>query len=756
MADQEYLQNIAGSPHVDEGLGDRILSRGSSGLQRMRSMVGGEFSDPNYTKIQSLFNTFLKKVTGVLKDFSEGPHSVANRLSQMKPQITPQQQATIQQFRDLYSSIVPSPVLQHQTQQSILQPRSSRSQLTEMLKEGIFTRDMGLNAALYSNDPTKILNAYSKELKKSYDTFLADAMKVTGAPKDYVKRVVGNLNQKWSPILNKVEQVANVSSTPTTAVPPPLPTTPPENPPATPTPAAAVGTPTATTPPPTATAAVPKQVIPQTTEDDLVVLISNVVDVLVDAVKGDKKLSAAFFKPAKDGKPGYEPLPQSWEEPSITKEAEEPEQPEGRKKPGQSDEDRGGAKHEFLYNFHGLYDKQKKFAIDVPIHNKAKGKFVNRKSKVENDLEVVWGNDRHENNIYVKYHPTGEDKTNPAQKTKGGQILLFKFWDNQVNPRNPESNKFNVNLLLSQANQDFPRILAKANPDLKVLLQKKNDELQRALYATVSRKRMEWKAKGFQLESDEDGNVFIIQKSGNKVSVPQDTLKAHFNSVDMGERDKWKTALDKLGYASKFPDKYAYITSKEAVTIQNIPAAMDAKEALMKVKGFKSVPIMKAVQSAINALGNSSSADDYANYALKLLKSNPEMTSEEPKNPVSASASAPVTAPVSAPVSTPASVPVSAEPTTPVSTDKPKPEVAPSKPGEKELGKASWDDNGVITWEKPNGKVVKMTPKQLKNMKSPRLELLLKQQGYFDKFPAALKEWLGEELVDPFDLANLL
>lgn len=734
MADQDYLQNIAGSPHVDEGLGDRILSRGSSALQRLASVGGGNFSDPNYTKIDSLFNVFLKKVTPIVKDFSDGPHSVANRLGQMRPSITPQDEVGIKSINDLYDLLVPSHIRQHQAQHSVFSPRGSRSQLSELLKEGIFTRDMALNAALYSNNPSKIVAAYNKEIKKAYDVFMTDAMKVTGAPKDYVKRVVGNLNPSWNSVLGKVEQVIGVQPQPPVA---PAPTTPPE--------AAAPdasGTEEPTTSP--ASADEESQLTAKNAQDDFVVLTANVVDILIAAVQGDEKLSAAFFKPSQDGQTPYEPLPQNWEQPSITKEAEEPEpaEPEASASPETGEDEPTGEKHEFLYNFHSLYRKQRHFAIDVPIHDKSKATFVTRQTKTTNNIQVVWSNSSHENNIYVKYAPKGPVSNEPEGKAKGGQVLLLKFWDNQVNPRNPESNKFSIELLLTQANQNAQKVMAGANADLKVALNKKTDELQRALYATTSRKRMEFKPKPFQLTHDEEGNVFRVKRDGTKVAISKDELKAHLTSKDAAERERWTSSLEKIGYFKKFPQD---APPEDEINIDKLPEAMDAVKALQAL-GHKSIASIKAVQSAVDTLGKDAKSADYVKQALATFK---PATTAPTSTPVSSPASAPVTAPVSAPVSAPV--------TAPVSSDKPEPETAPAKAGEADLGKASWDEKGVITWEKPkDGKTVKLTPKQLMGMKIPRLELLLKQMGYFEKFPQALKEWLDEESVNPFDPANLL
>ena len=195
---KEYLDNIAGSPHVDEGLGDQLYARGASGLQRLSAMTGGSIDDLNYRKVNVLFNTFTSKLVKTLKDFAEGEHSIANRLEQMRPEITPVQRDIIEQLRDLYALLVPSQMQQHQMTQA-LSNQPPRSSFTEILKEGIFNRELSLNKALQTNNATTILNAYITEIKKAYDSFIRDAMKVTGAPRDYVKRVVSKFDKKWLP-----------------------------------------------------------------------------------------------------------------------------------------------------------------------------------------------------------------------------------------------------------------------------------------------------------------------------------------------------------------------------------------------------------------------------------------------------------------------------------------------------------------------------------------------------------------------------
>jgi len=721
--DKDYLDNIAGSPHIDEGLGSQILSRGAAGAQRIAAMTGGSFSDINYTKIESLFNGFIKKITKILEDFSEGNNSIANRLEQMRPQITPEQQKLISELRELYELIVPPYLRQHQVKHSVLTPRSSRSNLSEMLKEGIFTREMSLNSALQTNDPTKILNAYISLLKKEFDTFLRDAMKVTGAPKDYVKRVVGNLNKKWSSILNKIEQI---SGTPLI-----IPTTTQGQ-----SQSAAVNIPVSTQPQSQPTVSNSSE---QTSKDDFASIIERVVDIIIETVKSDVERAEKFFSQnPKDPKE----LPTNWDQPAMTKEAIEdedstedepsPNDTEPSSTPTEDDADREKSS-EFLYNFHARYDKQRNFAIDVEPPEK-KLKYIKLKSGngKTKELNVIWSNKQHENDIYVKYTTVQiQDNDEEGEIVKPldtpGQVLIFKFWDDQVNPRKPEAKNFSVEKLLEQANPTAVQLFSKADSSLRARIEKKQETLLRALYATTYRKAMEFKRKLISLSYDEQGNLFRNKKNGTKEPITKEQLMAYLDSKDPKERERWKTSLEKINYFEKFPG----ILPKKSVTIDEIPSALDAVKALQAL-GHKAIPSMKAVQAAIDDLGNTASTEEYVKYALAKDKPVSNPVSNEPVKSVSS--------PVSAPVS----------------KDIPEPEKAPQKPGERELGKASWNENGTVIWEKPDGKNIKLTPKQLKKMSIPRLELLLQQQGYFEKFPQASKSNVDEGIINPFDLSNFL
>jgi hypothetical protein len=809
--DREYLQNIAGSSHVDEGLGDRILARGSSGLQRMSAMSGGNIDDLNYKKVQTLFNGFVKKLTTVLKDFAEGDHSVANRLEQMRPPISPVQRDTIEQIRDLYSSLIPSNFQQHQLGQSVLNPRNpNRSALSELLKEGIFNREMGLNKALQTNNPTTIINAYINEIKKAYDSFLRDAMKVTGHPRDFIKRTVGNLDKKWAPILNKVENVINASqaqqpaqpavdpnaaaasSNPQAApgaVPPVIPTNP-------------VGVAnTSPTPAPQ----------PNSTEEDFAMIVVNVADIIIAAVQGDVERAAPYFKPGE--KPGtMEPLPQDWDAPAVTKEAEEPAEDEKVPVPDFKDAPEG-ERNEFLYNFHSLYRKQRHFAIEVPQSGQMT--FTNRVKKTLNKVDVVWSNNSHENNIYVKHTPVKKDKDAESQEDvltptgKAGDVLLFKFGDDQVNPRTGQ--KFTIQLILDQANANSKKILEaanKKNPKWATAITSRNDALQRALYATVSRKRMEFKPKKAVSLQMKDGQVFLKGKP-----ISEDEIKRRLFSNNIIEAKNWLESLDSIEYFDAHPEmlevrnkadailhlvKADYLQTDAAKAVANVTHTMKpedmqvnnivtlAKQDLLKTKGSDFPPNAEEAFQALIAMGEKDNNDNRAKMTQVIdklgkdkstkdyfagFKADPgdSITKTGNTTDMTSTGTSAVTSPVSAPVSKPVSTPVSAPVSAPVSSPKPEPEKAKSK------DTLDVSDDGHVTGIDPKSKAVKTwklgqalpddiraalkkNPEQAKKLVAA---IEKRKQAKADALAAKAAKSkkptdLTESLVDPFDSSNFL
>lgn len=741
--DLEYLQNIAVSSHIDEGLGDRILARGASGMQRFGAMTGGELQDLNYKKVNTLFGVFVNRLKGILKDFAEGPHSVANRLEQMRPVITPQQKQKIDQLRALHDLITPPRIQQHQLAQNIKTTRSPRT-MTEVLKEGIFSRAMGLNQALQTNDPTIIINAYVNEIKKNYDTFIRDAMKTTGTPKDFVRRVVGNLNPKWSSVLTNVDGIVNEQPSPVQqppkptggeAIPPPTGTTPEEP---------AVGGSSEEPPTPQQT---PKA---NSSEEDFVAIAIQVADAIVSAVKGDVERSAPFFKPKVGGKEGeLESPPQDWDAPSVTKEAavgtnDDTDNPTTTSKEEDVPE---GEANEFLYNFHSLYRKQRHFAIRVPSKELW---FTNRVKNQLNTFEVVWSNNSHENNIYVKYTPVKKTEKGGEAVGKSGNVIIFKFTDDQVNPRNPQSNQFNIPTVMEQANKTAGQILkkvSKTNPALIKALNERTGMLQRALYATTSRKRMEFKPKkAVHLQLKDDGNVFYKDKI-----IPKNEINTRLFSSNIIEAKNWLESLDSIDYFKANPDMMGARNKAEAILklveddILHNDAIRAVADATKNMADVGEAPVSSIVTLAKQ------------HYLSTKGKGVATTTSYKPTSPETTTVSKSPSAPPEK---------ISGGASAPASTDKPEPEKAQSKT------KIEVSDDGNVTAVDPSSGEVKTWKyphaipsaiiKQIENnpeLKKKREDAIKKRQAAKAAKLAKLKgstNSLTEELINPFDPSNFL
>lgn len=763
--DKDYLQNIAGSLHIDEGLGDRILARGSSGLQRFSAMSGGDIDDLNYKKVQTIFNIFVKKLITTLKDFAEGDHSVANRLQQMRPPLSATQRDITEKMRDLYSSLVPTEFQQHQLGHSVLNPKN-RSSITEMLKEGIFSREMSLNKALQSNDPTKILTAYLSEIKKAYDNFLRDAQKVTGTPTDYIKRVVGNLDKKWAPILGKVESVINSPNTPVVAGAGQQ-STPPETVSADPN--------TATDVPPSSPEPVDvtkptddKTPEPNSVEEDFVSIATNVIDVIINAVEGDSERSAPYFKPVANGGTGYEDLPADWDAPSVTKEASEPK-PDTDKLPVKDAPP--GEKTEFLYNFHSLYRKQRHFAIEVPSSNN--NTYTNRKTKQLNKIDVIWSNNSHENNIYVKHTPVevakgdyevdtmNAAKLNPTGKS--GDVLILKFYDDQVNPRDAQSKNFSIQLLLDQANKTATQILKKVsrtNPKLLLDLNHRTDKLRRALYATVSRKRMEFKPKKSVALQLKDGEVFFKGKP-----VSQAEIKQKLFSSSIIEAKNWLEALDDVDYFSEHPEMLASRNKADAILqlVGQDVLHSDAIDSVMnsssKVGSIENVPVSTLVTLAKQYYLAKKAQDDLSGgpTPVTITPAPSTVTTSTPAKTKIIPTAAPTAAPT---VQSPSSVPVTNNPV-PVS-------VKPIEPPKPVTPSIEISDTGAITGKDPKSGEIKTwkpghaLPDAIRAQIKSDPKLMAKLEDIIAKRKAAKAAKTKppvkttEGLINPFDPNNFL
>ena len=438
-------------------------------------------------------------------------------------------------------------------------------------------------------------------------------------------------------------------------------------------------------------------------KNDLAFIINKTIDIIIRTVKSDVAHAGPFLS---DDPTKQKPLPQSWEEPSLTKEANAPPSPQ---QPTGAEEDE--IEGEFLYNFSSRYRKIHTFSIEVG-HEKVK-----LPSGKEVDLRVIWRNHDLKNLIYIQTKKGNE----PVSQT-----LLFKFYDDQVNPRNDAGKKFSVISILKQAQPNREDLLDPSviNPQILQSIRSKNENLLRALYATTTRKAMEFKSKkkdSLTLTADDEGNIQQYVKGQPYGPVlTKDDIKTNLYGPDS---QKWHDALEHINYFKDHPEM-------KPAQDESYKEYNDAILALLALGYNKteSGELAKNAWKELISTGKSPdriSSDDITHKAVKGSNKTPA-TTPSPTTPVSSPTTFvkvppetssphdynpfPEPAKVSSPVSKePEPAKVSSEPTAPVSNAG---KVEKKKKKDLPIGTVRLDGD-TVHWENPKtGQELNLTKKQ--------------------------------------------
>src|SRR5271169_615658 len=67
--DYEYLQNMMGSPYVQEGAFSRLKAKGAQAMGALGTMAGEPIQNPTETKVRSLWEGFMSSLKKVMKDW---------------------------------------------------------------------------------------------------------------------------------------------------------------------------------------------------------------------------------------------------------------------------------------------------------------------------------------------------------------------------------------------------------------------------------------------------------------------------------------------------------------------------------------------------------------------------------------------------------------------------------------------------------------------------------------------------------------
>jgi hypothetical protein len=369
--DIEYLQNVMGSPYVNEGAFSRLKAKSAQAMGALGSTMGHQIQNPNEIKLRSLWEGFMSSLNRVMSDWQsqvspmlgpdvkipKGGKSIKNALDLLAKTITVQNKP-IRNFDSSYNVDSPRSVRDNPETYGY---SSDAAKLKTLTKEGLWDaakRDMGLNKALASNNPNSILHSYKNHVLNLFKKFMTDAIKSTGLqpkqiysalakmqPKESGWQAAGNM-QRVVQQLQKLQGAVPLPAAPSSAysgpVPPMLPTN--ANPPSAgathplyggpkpPVLPAAGATPPETTAAPSTptTTAKPPVLTPQSsgpsgstpTEDgfeipkeDMPYVILKAMKLIIDAVKSDEDHALGLFgttdKESKI-KSGYPKLATSW------------------------------------------------------------------------------------------------------------------------------------------------------------------------------------------------------------------------------------------------------------------------------------------------------------------------------------------------------------------------------------------------------------------------------------------------------------
>lgn len=506
--DKKYLTNLQASPHVDEGMWDQLQARGNAGLQRYRGYMGTGWKPIDEAKLESLWDSFSKKVRYILRDFYS--REVFGNINTNRPQDIATHQSDFNKFAKLARSFkVGPPMGMAEPQMSrVITPRryddptvlkqsgvNQGVNLGEMLKEagfGKFFLPASIQTAKMSNDTVKLLAAYKNYLKKLYEEFLNDVTKVLKLPNtQFTGRSIVTNKPEWKPTLNQWEELIGVpksetvppSGDPSSAKPAPTTTDPSKAPePPKNSPQNTGGTPQKTSPTDATQSSFGKF---QALGDIDIDVIEGVVKTIINRIHSDPRaeteehryLSTSIAKWKKIASGEDEKSPSPTYDPS-TYNVGNPKVP--LKKVTEAG---GGDKpkdNEFLYPFAANYRKHTgSFTMRV-------GTFQLK----DKTYDVLWHSfspgekgHGHANQILVKIY-------DPKTKKTHDTISLFFFWDHEIDPREPESDDFSIPKLFMDAN---PHLGNPFTPEDEQRLKALQEPLHKSLFAVTDRKTLEFK-----------------------------------------------------------------------------------------------------------------------------------------------------------------------------------------------------------------------------------------------------------------------
>jgi hypothetical protein len=634
--DHEYLQNMMGSPYVNEGAFGQLKAKAAQAMGAAGTMAGHQIQSPNETKLHSLWEGFMTSLKKAMKDWAgqvapmfdeqvplnekqqqvkESLDALARLLSSVGPQKVGEfprgdHDPKVRNQRDNPETYVKGSAYNRSTTSPPKKPKGfevgpmhgfnglggynpkTPTKLTELIDEGFWDaakRDVGLNKSLGSNDPSTILDSYKNHVLSLFTGFMKDAVKMTKMTAQQVYSVLAKMQpaqQGWQAagnmqkVVQQLKTLQSIGDIKGAGAPPVM------------NPQAAAGAvppviPTAQPPqqPPAAAAAQPAGQTPSngTTPPSGggagVAGGSGEVspkDLPVIILKAMKIIIDAVKSDIGHSGKYFDvsELPKDFGGPSLTKETVAPPKPKGGNT-GNEPEDTPEVPGEFLYNFHSAHRKTPaaSFSIQVkPVHEKPEIEGTPYK------VEVFWQNESHKNKIWCIAENQGK---------KSKPILIMQFFDNEVSSESGattqgDTNFFSIEKILNaatpNADPNTQGALSQADGNVKAQIKQLENPLLRALMATTGRKTMEWKVKSkkvFPLTYDAAGNVTYTDAEGVKKTISKEAVKDLLNNKDYATSETWKESLDHYDY-------FKYHEGTKPPDISDFPAFQESVTKMMQ------------------------------------------------------------------------------------------------------------------------------------------------------------------------------
>lgn len=288
--DREYLKHIDSSPYVDEGFFDTAKAAAAGIGQRAKNYLPSEdpYETPLNAKLKSYYNTLINELKQILKEFSLGPKSPAERLK--KSQLSPEQKELIDSLTNLYQTLVPSvfpagtrpDIRGAGVQRTVNPPNVSFAKSMQHLAKEAW---IGRAGARSGGEADSIINKYVNDVKAAYSKFIKNVGKyfpgvLSSKVSDSFKKTLGN--SQITKTLDKIETVTK-SNAPEEETP---------TPPAAPVTAAPAATPTFRR----ASSADEKK-----NANDFATLIAATLNIISQRVIEDKDSRPYYSKPLADG-----------------------------------------------------------------------------------------------------------------------------------------------------------------------------------------------------------------------------------------------------------------------------------------------------------------------------------------------------------------------------------------------------------------------------------------------------------------------